>query len=345
MNSAVNFRRLFLLAVLLPAAIVLVDQWTISRYHVGQTSLLWKLILYALFVGQVGFLGWIVGRWLPHPVLCWAVYIWGIALVDLSCFRMVWDTPCLIYALVSAQIGMIATWTILATTPPWQWRLPWFAAIASALGYFCVLLASLVYLEEMWMVALLVQSIVVVTLSGFLRVRGFRMERYPQRDQSPDAAQGVSYLQFSIADMLVWTAAAVPVLLLARHVDWLYFLHVGWYALPIVAMLGIGFAAVTLAGMWAALGQGSLVVRLAVFGMAAPAVGALLAWTTAPQRPIGYGSLLDSSFFAMIEESGYTWIVWTSLAGGFLAATLMIFRARGYRLLRKRKTGVRPAEA
>jgi hypothetical protein len=91
MISGINFRRLFLLAVLLPAAIFLVDQWTLGRYDFGQPSLLVTLVLYALFVGQVAFMGWIVGRWLPHPVLCWAAYLWAIALVDVSCFRAAVD--------------------------------------------------------------------------------------------------------------------------------------------------------------------------------------------------------------------------------------------------------------
>jgi hypothetical protein len=348
-----NLRRLFLLAVLLPAVIVLVDQWTLSRHDFGQPSLLRTVILYALFVGQVGFLGWIVGSRLPHPVLCWAVYVWGIALVDVSRFRAaIVDSSrslspmsCLIYALVSAQIGMIAAWAILATTPPWQWRLPWFAVIASVLGYLCVLLTSWTCGEGVWTVALLVQGIVVVTLSAFLRVRGFRLERCLRSEQSPDAAQRVSYLQFSIGDMLVWTAATVPVLLLAKELDWLQFLHFGWHALAIVLMLGIGFAAVALVGMWAALGQGSLAARLAVLGMAAPAVGAWLAFMLPLAAPAQSGNTWDYAIFHMAEGIGFTWTAWTSLAGGFLAATLLIFRARGYRLLRKRRRGVRAAEA
>jgi hypothetical protein len=349
-----NLRRLFLLAMLLPAAIFLVDQWTLSRYDFGQPSLLRTLVLYALFVGQVGVLGWTVGRWCPHPVLCWAVYAWGIALVDVSCFRAAvddsiswWGNPlsCLIYAFASAQIGMIVTWTILTTSPPWQWRLPGFAIVASALGYFCLCLTFWSHELDMWVAALLVQSIVVVILSGFLRVRGFRLERYPQSEQSPDAARRVSYLQFSIGDMLLWTAATVPVLLLAKELDWLQFLQNGWDALPIVVMLGIGFAAVALVGMWAGLGQGSLVVRLAVLGAAAPAVGALLEWMPGSERVVGSVYRLQYHFLRMAAERvGFTWMAWTSLAGGFLAATLLIFRARGYRLVRKRRRGVRSAE-
>ena len=345
MSSGMNLRRLFLVAVLLPVAIFVVDQWTLSGYRFERPSLLGTLSLYALFVGQVGVLGWIVGHWLPHPVLCWAVYVWGIALVDLSCFRAAVDglifwqnsLSCLAYALVSAQIEMIAAWTILATTPPWQWRLPWFAAIASVLGYFCLRLGFLNYLAHMWMAVLLVQSIVVVSVSGFLRIRGLRLEPCLQSERSPDAAQRGSYLQFGIGDMLVWTAATVPVLLLAKELNWSQFLDIRWHALPFVAILGIGFAAVALVGMWAGLGQGSLIVHFAVLGVAAPAVGALLAWMAAIPAKIGIGSRWDYPFAIIAEEDAFTWIAWTSLAGGFLAASLLIFRARGYRLLRKRR--------
>jgi len=84
MNSGTNLRRLFLVAVLLPAAIVLIDQWSLSGYGIRQPPLFRTLVVYAVFVGQVGLLGWVVGSRLSHSVLCCAVYVWSIALVDIA---------------------------------------------------------------------------------------------------------------------------------------------------------------------------------------------------------------------------------------------------------------------
>jgi hypothetical protein len=347
MNSGMNLRRLFLVAVLLPAAIVLIDHWSLSGYEIGHPSLLRTLTIYALFVGQVGLLGWIVGRCVPHQVLCWAVYVWGIALVDISCCAAAfadssgWDSKglsWLVYALVSAQVGMIAAWTILATTPPWQWRLPGLAVMASALGYFCLSL-TLQDGKDVWMATMLAQSVVILSLCSFLRILGFRMERCLPSEQEPDCSGSISCLQFSIRDMLVWTTATVPVLVVAKEVDWFLLLDFGWHAMILAMMLGIGCAAATLVGMWAGLGKGSIVVRLAILGTAAPAIGALLAWAMTPANRTGISSAWAGIFFWIAERIGYTWIAWTSLAAGFLAASLLIFRARGYRLLRKRRSG------
>ena len=117
---------------------------------------------------------------------------------------------------------------------------------------------------------MLVQSIVVVTLCAFLRVVGFRMEHYLLSEQERDSAASVSCLQFSIRDILVWTTATVPVLVVAKEVDWFLFRDIGWHAMILAMMLGVGCAAATLVGMWAGLGQGSIVVRLVVLGTAAP---------------------------------------------------------------------------
>ncbi len=352
MNSGSNLRTLFLVAVLLPAAIVLIDQWSLSGYEIGHPSLFRTLTIYALFVGQVGFLGWIVGRCLPHPVLCCAVYVWGIALVDISCCAVAltdsswWGSKgqsWLVYALVSAQVGMIAAWTILATTPPWQWRLPGLAVMASALGYYCLRL-TLQNGQDVWMATMLAQSVVVVTLCGFLRILGFRMERRLLSEQEPDWTASVSCLQFSIRDILVWTTATVPVLVVAKEVDWFLFRDFGWHAMILAIMLGIGCAAATIVGIWVGLGQGTVVVRLVILGTATPAIGALLAWVMTPVNRIGISNAWEGMFFWIAERIGYTWIAWSSLAAGFLAASLLIFRARGYCLLRKRRKGVPSAK-
>jgi hypothetical protein len=140
--------------------------------------------------------------------------------------------------------------------------------------------------------------------------------------------------------MLVWTIAVVPLFVLAKEFNWSRFLSFGWHDVLPALTLGSGFAVLSLVGMWAALGEARGLVRLAVLSMMAPAVGALLTWLIAAQaRLMGSPRRWDHPFFDMAKDIGYTWIAWTSLAAGFLAASLLIFRARGYRLLRKRKNG------
>ena len=103
MNSGRDLFRVFLLAAILPTAIVLVDQWAIHAVAGGPAS---TVGVYALFVGQVGLLAWIAGRWLPHPVLCGMVYARDLVLVDLWLLSLAgsyYARP-LSYAMISAQV-------------------------------------------------------------------------------------------------------------------------------------------------------------------------------------------------------------------------------------------------
>ena len=91
MNSGMNLHRVLPVAVLLPAAIVLVDQWSLSGHEIEQPSLFRALTIYA-------FLSVRSGSWDGSSVAALhirlsvaAVYVWGITLVDMSCYRIAID--------------------------------------------------------------------------------------------------------------------------------------------------------------------------------------------------------------------------------------------------------------
>ena len=133
-NPGLDLCRVFLLAGLLPIALFLVDKWAIGTAAQGGTT--W-VMPYMLLVGQVALVAWTVGRWLPHPVLCWAVYLWVLALIDLWALTLAYPSGLwgvCDYGLISAQVGLIAVWAILGMGP-WQWRLPAIAVIAAIFGY------------------------------------------------------------------------------------------------------------------------------------------------------------------------------------------------------------------
>ncbi len=341
-KPGLNYRRLLTLAVLLPVAIFLVDQCAASVWANHPGSVTVAVVLYAIFIAQVGLSGWIVGRWLDQPVLCGAVYAWLIAMVDCQALALTGgrgyrdEVGFLAYTLISAQIGMVVLWTVLGTLR-WQWRLPFMLVLAVIPGYFCFPLHEdspywSLMRDEGWSMALLVQCAVLLAVCVFVRLMGFRLVRLPQGGTTPPPADGRAVLQFNIRDMLIWTTAAVPVLVLAKALDWASFgIFIGSGDLLPATTLAIGFAVVSLIAMWSALGSGPALVRAGVLAIATPAVGASVAWLAEAEE----ASSPSYRFFWLLVFAGGSWIAWTILAAGFLAAMLLMFRARGYRLARR----------
>ena len=107
-------------------------------------------------------------------------------------------------------------------------------------------------------------------------------------------------------------------------------------------------AIVILFALWASLGQGHWLLRYSLLlgvllGLGAAVGGAstygerfLNQWV----RANGYNSSFDYDLFRWYEV-GWWWIAWMFLSGGLLAASLMIFRTVGYRLVRRGTTSRR----
>ena len=239
MNLKQEWLRLLGLAVLLPIAISLMDQW--AAVQCGHDDSIWTVgAVYAIFVAQVGLVGWAVGRWLPQPVLCWTIYAWLISLVDVWVFflaigpRYGYESQplaALPYALISAQIGMLAIWAVLGAAP-WQWRLPFTAVVAAIAGFFCLPLEGI----DCWISSetrpgpafFSLSSAIIVFVSLLFRLFGFRLTRLPQPGVLDPSADERAYLQFTIRDMLILTTAAVPLLVVAKGLDWVRLRYFNW---------------------------------------------------------------------------------------------------------------------
>lgn len=332
MQSMGHPLRLFLVAVALPAAVVVADWWA-CRIVTGQY---WSgpsvTFLYFLFVGQVGLLAFVIGRCLEHPLLRWTVFVWAIALVDLQVFGMLFRSgpaKCLAYALISGQVGLLAIWGILGAAP-WPWRLPAVVVAAVPVAYLCL---RHDYRGEAWGLVLLLQSVVAAGVCVFLRRRGFHLEPVEPTGQTPCAAPGGRSLQFGIAHMLVWTAALVPVLVFVRGLDLVLVPDLGWQVVLRIVSLGGCLAVVSLVAVWVALGKGSLPARLVVLAAGPPVVGTVLCAMTSTWQATLRGRL--SGAFREIDYLGWWWVAWTCLAACFLAGLLLVFRESGYRLIRR----------
>lgn len=336
-GSDASLRRVFLLAAVLPAAMVLVDRLAIPAMEAGGAR---RIGVYALLIGQVGLLSWLAGRGLSRPVFCWTVYAWGLVLLDLWVLSLVpahrSDDP-LSYAMISAQAGLMAVWAILGTGM-WQWRLPMILVVAVLLGYFYLptdddLVDGWGRLRDSdWSTVLLIQCFTIAAVSVVLRVLGFRLRRAALPAEQQDPARPNDYRQFNIRHMLVWTTVVPVILVLTKGVDWLFFRDSPWFELLLALLLGVIVALVSLIAIWSALGRSDWRLRVSVLMVAPPLLGASAGWFLEKAR----NSLALGRWVSFIMRGDIVvWIAWMALAAGLLAAMLLIFRARGYRLMRE----------
>src|SRR5436853_4556693 len=114
-------RRIVLVGVALPAAIVVLDYvaWTANgSMHVSQLFLPWLVVKAAI-------LSWCAGRFLGASVYGWIIFLWCQALLDVQTFGasqgvLGYRLTALTHALVSAQIGFLLVWTVVGDA-----KLPW----------------------------------------------------------------------------------------------------------------------------------------------------------------------------------------------------------------------------
>jgi hypothetical protein len=345
MRSVDHPLKLFLVAVGLPAAVVLIDEQAMAwlRGHgeslwawaAGESLWAWAAVD-TVFVVQVALLSAIVGRFLRHPLVRWAVFLWAMALVDILVLQMSmlsWRGDlggCLAFALISAQVGMLAVWTILGPAP-WPWRLPFVVVAIVPLAWLTVVTEQ--WGDNAWLMILLIQSFVVGLVCVVLRIMGHRMRSTGAPVDAEPSVPWSRQLQFGIGHMLVWTAALVPMLVFLKVTDVRRILDLGWEELSYATMIAVCLAVVSLTSLWAAMSGRHWGARLMALALVLPAMGCLILMT-AGTRIV---NLRTGWLNWAIAELAWAWVLWTSLAGGFLFGLLLMLRANGYRLVRRPK--------
>jgi hypothetical protein len=346
-----DLRQLLLIGVGLPTVVAAVTYLLMDRFIVGARSLPETTVGFGCFVLEVGFVGVIVGKAMPHPLLRWLLYGWMMVLVDLlvgssamiasgsySLSRILPPT-----ALVAAQIGLAIVWGTLGTAR-WYWRMPLTLSLGAGLLALWILLVEGGH-GEMMTGILVVQAITLTLISLALRVRGYRLVQL-------NAEEGVSgpengRFQFAVRDVLIWTTLLAVLLGLMRGADMLRWKFVSENpSLFFASIVAVLTAMVIIFALWASLGQGHWLLRygLLVFillvlggGMAA-VCKYLVLQIRASMNTRNYDWELHVWY-----NVGWWWIAWMFLSGGLLAASLLVFRAVGYRLVRRGKQVPRAA--
>ena len=340
-KSRLPLLRLLLVGALVPAVFALVDHSLLSRLQDGSPGSGLVALTMFVFVGQIALLGWLCGRLLTDPWWRWGLYLWGWVLVDLQLatvtifVRGSWCAAGVLPgSLFAAQIGLVLVWSVLGDTH-WAIRLP----VCAVLGTLLALPMSLGYGFSGQVFPVQLVSLAILCL--LLRLRGFRL----QRGEHPEVAAGRTVasktagpIQFNIRHVLIWTTSLAIVLGVLRALDllslgaWLPYFERG-----VVAVLtgGILVACVFVVALWAALGAGPLWLRLLILCCAVLICGfavAIIHFFTSASPLLNYRQLWGYRQEFWMSASWY--IVWVTLAGSLLAASLVILRVIGYRLVR-----------
>ena len=303
--------RIILVGLVVPVLLALLDRWLlarefkfvfISRREVAASQAM------ILFVLQVGLLGVLCGRLIHSPWLRWIIFGWCLLFTDLNAASSL--VPEASQALFTAQIGLVTVWAVLGTSS-WKIRTP----------------VVLLLIPLLW--AQITQTAALCLICFILRSQRFRLASITEETLAgnpPNASSPAPRpIQFGVRDVLLWTTALAPLLAVSR--------------LGQGRMLtdGILHAIVLVVALWAALGQGAAWLRwplLALFAFAAGLILAQVDWYGLRWFPIA-PPFWSNEHLQYICDWQWDTIAAFFLAGGMLAATLLIYRVLGYRLCRQ----------
>jgi len=324
------------LGVLLPAVVVVLDQYLVRMCKAGPNEYLMIALTFAVFIIQIGILSSLVGARVKARPYWWGVFAWSVLLVNLQVFALAalhdtWLNPVKAFGLAfgSAQIGTIVCWGLLGKMK-WTTRIP-FATSMFVLGWvFCL------FLDERgnWMPILFLQCVATVLVGLGLRFMRFAIDDHDAA-LFPDVGRESQRLQFSIRHLFYWTTGVAILTGAGRLVGWQGLMDMGnWSSLTVYAP---AFTMISVIALWAALGSESWIVRLPVLLITLPCVGGLLGLYENSRQSAPWNSrrlLIMPAGVSALERLTF-WIIWATLAGMLLAAFVMVFRAGGQRLVRR----------
>jgi hypothetical protein len=189
--------------------------------------------------------------------------------------------------------------------------------------------------------------VTLATLCLLLRWAGYKLSQVAAAPtagtSTPDGTQ-LRQMQFGIRNVLVWTTSLAVVLGVLRGLDLLSlkslqsFMEFDFLSL---ATAGLLIGLVFVVAVWASLGAGPVWLRVPLLLLVLPPIGVVLAFLEWNAQRVRYGSaagveLLWTTNWALPQLwDEHSWLVlWLSLAGSLLFASLIILRVIGYRLVR-----------
>jgi hypothetical protein len=345
-----NLRGLIIGAVLLPAAISVVDYAVLARFSAVQEKTLETCVQFGWYVVQVGVIGHVVGRSITQPLYRWVVFGWVLLLINLLTYALSVQTgtyeprsampPA---AMFSGQIGLCIAWAFFGDT---RWPIRWPSMILLAAGVFGIWsFSGNEYSRRIWTELLVLQVLTLATLCSLLRLRGFQLMQVRDDSNAGFEAQLAQrpVLQFNIKHVLMWTTSLAVILGIAKALNWQAALEMMQGGIAWKLILATASAIVIIVALWVALGRGHWLVRYA-FGLLFTLLsGSGLALWSIHNAAISNSTLVTGRRTSItwellrLYEIGWWWLGWLFLTGGLLAATLLILRVLDYGLVKVTK--------
>src|SRR5947209_15413852 len=122
---SIEYARLFLFGVCLPAVLALADDSILAAINIAKLGVASVAVLFAFFAVQIWFVSWAVARFINPWPLRWFIWIWTMVLIDLQLAIMaaVENVPnrepidCLAAGVLAGQFGALLVWGILGSGP------------------------------------------------------------------------------------------------------------------------------------------------------------------------------------------------------------------------------------
>jgi hypothetical protein len=346
-EHSLDLRNLLRFGVALPAGLALANH--IVLHLRGPYGFAWELVapVFAFYVVQVAVIGWAVATYIQPWWLRWVIFGWTMLLVDLQLLVLSADQAdesvrCLITAMFAGQFGLVTVWGILGQER-WLWRLPSLLVIGIIyLNFYGSLTEPRLYSNRFeWSSLLYLQGIILSLLCVGLRVKGFSLAVVDDTTR-PDLAAAQPWVgreskrQFSIRDVLIVTTGLSALLGLAKAGNMLnlgFLVDLYRSGFLFVLTVAVASAMISIAALWAALGQGNVALRVAVALILPALIGGAVAAYCRYLESAATSGWSYWQFYRWIE-TGPWWIGWMFLIGALLAASLVIYRTLGYRLVR-----------
>jgi hypothetical protein len=344
-TPTINLRHLLAFGMALPAVLAIANHLLLTSSNPSNLAAPFLCALMAFYVLQVAIIGWSVGTYIQPWGLRWFIYGWIMILVDLQLAAMVSKggegVNCLATAILAGQLGMILVWGILGSGHI-VWRIP--ALLVLLMQYWAFFSLLLRINREPpgryvigWEGLLTTQAVLLSILGGILRLRGYSLVKLAPSDESfrinEDAKKPI---QFGIRDVFVWTTSLAILLAIAKAGDLLSLRFLKQFYDPgllLLLVIGICTAIILIVALWSALGQGRMIVRFSVLAFLSLGIGIGIGWYCSRLARRTAATAWNYSYFDWYWN-GYWWIGWMFLTGALLAASLIIYRALGYRLVR-----------
>jgi hypothetical protein len=317
---------LIFFAVGVPAAVVALNMpmlWAVS----GTSLATW---VYPSLVLSVAVLSGCSGTYLRNSWLGWLIFAWSLTLLDLLTFvasSNVKRGSEIGYVLVSAEISLLVLWGILGPGY-WQWRL---AAVAAATPLVAILSSSFpIWTSRYWNDMMILTAVISIVLCGGLRFFGFVLcDR--ELLATPSAQQRPAMIQFGMKHVLIWLTVTGPLILILRSVE----IEIDHLTLLPELVLSLSIATVNLVAIWAVLGGGHWIIRIAALLAVPFSIGyGLSVYSGQLQIALGQAAARYGSIAHAMADMKNAWIAWMWLDAALLASLLLFARARGFRLMR-----------